>query len=181
MPHRATLKEVTSRLIKEAKRADLPGLLAQRGWRLKREGSGYRIPGHGGLCLYQKSDEWLWHHFSAGRGGDAISFLQEWAGMSFREAVEALIGESWPESSSRSSKPKALKPPRAQKPELQGDPEKWREKAKAFVAWAHKKLMAPEGEPMRKWLWERRGLTEETARRFFLGCCPKSLRRDRES
>lgn len=173
---------VRQHLIEQARQADLPDLLASRGWHLKREGRDYRIPGHGGLTLWQDdAGLWRWTWFSRGKGGDAISFLMEFEGLSFREAIEVLSGERWPESSLSVRPNRKLEPPRTDKPNPQGEPKKWQEKAEAFAKWAHEQLVGPEGEPIRKWLAEERGIDEETAREFKLGFNPRTIYQDRKA
>ena len=163
-------------LIEQARQVDLPAFLTGRGWHLKREGRDYRIPGHGGLTLWQDdAGLWRWTWFSRGKSGDAISFLMEFEGLSFREAVEVLSGERWPESSLSVRSNRKLEPPRT------GKPEKWQEKAEAFVEWAHEQLMGPEDEAVRRWLVEERGIDEETVRAFRLGFNPKVIYRDRKA
>jgi len=151
------------------------------GCRLRREGRSFRIPGHGGLILWEGPDGWRWTWFSQGRSGDAISFLQEFAGLSFQEAVEYLAGLS-PEPSSSTRPRTKPRPPRPKKPERRrplADPGKWQEKARAFVKWAHNNLAGPEGEAVRQWLAEKRGIDQETARRVMLGFLPREIRRKR--
>lgn len=74
--------------IRMARRADLVGYLQSRGFELKREGEDYRLPGHGGLIVRGNR----WYHHSAGRGGNAVDFLVEFMGFSFRQAIMELTG-----------------------------------------------------------------------------------------
>ena len=165
-------------LIEEARQADLPEVARSLGFELKREGQDFRIPGHGGLTLWRdETGRWHFTHFSVGKSGDPIAFLQEYAGFSFREAVEYLTGRSL-DVDARPHRAKKFSPPETEKC-AQGNLEKWREKAGAFLSWACENLMAPQGEAVRAWLWEERGIDEETARRFELGFCPNEIWRKR--
>ena len=161
-------------LIERAKEADLPVVAQSLGFELRREGQDYRIPGHGGLTFWRdETGKWHFTHFSAGKSGDPIAFLEEYANFSFKEAVAYLTGRGIPSS----VKTKA-KPPR-KKEEPKPDWEKWRERAEAFTKWAHTILMGPQGEAARRWLREERGINEKTATYFKLGFNPRQFWRKR--
>jgi hypothetical protein len=111
------------------------------------------------------------------RGGDAIQFLRDFDGMSFRQACEAL-GRDLPDSKDlRIRQPKAAGADWI--PRDPAEPEElWREKAKALVLWAYEQLI--ERRDIIGWL-EARGISEETATTFILGWIPDDLYRARES
>jgi hypothetical protein len=97
-----------------------------------------------------------------GRSGDAIQFLQDFEGLSYREACKALNIEPDSSTSAR-SKPKlqTWQPKEAVLPA-----EKWQIQAKKFINHCHKVLMlSKDGQAYLK----SRGLTLETARHFKLG------------
>ena len=167
-------------LIEQAREVNLPVVAAQLGFELRREGRTYRIPGYGGLILWSGSDGlWRWTHFSAGKGGDPIAFVQEWGGLNFWEAVAYLTGQDFFPSGHKASPQK--RSPRPGKPTKEPgvDWTRWRAKTRAFLEWAHEQLMGPEGEAVRRWLAEKRGIDMETAQRFKLGFCPREIWRKR--
>lgn len=79
----------TPEQIAAADSIDLAGYLEGRGYALKREGSQMRLAEH--ESLYIKGNQWYW--FSQRKGGKAISFLTEYEGRSFPEAMKILTGE----------------------------------------------------------------------------------------
>ncbi len=171
------LSQRLEELKEKAKEADLPRIAEGLGYQLRREGRTYRIPKHGGLILWQAPDGlWRWTWFSQGTGGDAISFLQEFEGMSFKEAIEYLTGESLV-SREKNITPKRKKLPQ-KKPLKQASQSKglteeaiskWRQKAKEFLDQAHKALFSSSGKEVLKWLKEKRGISERAIKRFRLG------------
>lgn len=172
-------------MIQEAKLVDLPDIATELGFDLQREGSTYRLRGHGGLILYKDGGLWKWKWFSQDKGGDAIAFVMEFQNLSFREAVEFLAGRAWPGGSSknhRKDKTSQKLSTRRSSHKHSENPinvERWQNKALAFAEWAHERLFSSEGEQVRRWLAGVRGIDEETARRFKLGWCPREIRRSR--
>ena len=75
--------------IRLADSTDLAAYLENRGYELKREGRQVKLAEH--ESLYIKGNQWYW--FSQRKGGQAISFLTEYEGMSFVEAMKILTGE----------------------------------------------------------------------------------------
>lgn len=75
--------------IRAADSTDLAAYLENRGYELKREGRQVKLAEH--ESLYIKGNQWYW--FSQRKGGKAISFLTEYEGMSFVEAMKILTGE----------------------------------------------------------------------------------------
>ncbi|MBR4080126.1 MAG: hypothetical protein IKK29_07925, partial [Christensenellaceae bacterium] len=75
--------------IRAADSTDLAVYLESRGYELKREGRQVKLAEH--ESLYIKGNQWYW--FSQRKGGKAISFLTEYEGMSFVEAMKILTGE----------------------------------------------------------------------------------------
>ena len=75
--------------IRLADSTDLAAYLENRGYELKREGRQVKLAEH--KSLYIKGNQWYW--FSQRKGGKAISFLTEYEGMSFVEAMKILTGE----------------------------------------------------------------------------------------
>ncbi|MDL2274312.1 toprim domain-containing protein [Oscillospiraceae bacterium OttesenSCG-928-G22] len=83
----------TDRQLDDAKRTDLAAFLRYRGEKLVRSGSEYRWVYRDGAGEHDsvtvKGNRWFDHKQQI--GGDAIGFLQEFMGYSFREAVAQLI------------------------------------------------------------------------------------------
>lgn len=75
--------------IRAADSTDLAAYLESRGYEFKREGRQVKLAEH--ESLYIKGNQWYW--FSQRKGGKAISFLTEYEGMSFLEAMKILTGE----------------------------------------------------------------------------------------
>ena len=71
-----------------AKETDLPDLLAHLGYSVRRIGSYYTTREMDSIRIKNRRS---WKRYSNGRGGDAITFLQEFCGKSFQEAVEFLL------------------------------------------------------------------------------------------
>ena len=71
-----------------AKHTDLPDLLSSLGYTLKRIGSYYTTAEMDSIRIKERL---TWRRYSTRQGGDAISFLQEFCGMRFPEAVDYLL------------------------------------------------------------------------------------------
>ena len=71
-----------------AKNTDLPDLLAHLGYSLRRVGRYYSTREMDSIRI---KDRRSWKRYSNGTGGDAITFLQEFEGKDFREAVDYLL------------------------------------------------------------------------------------------
>src|SRR3954469_4398767 len=140
--------------------------VVQRRVPLKKSGRDWKglCPFHGEKTpsFYVVPDKKMFHCFGCGVSGDAIKFVMQLEGRSFREAVEQLATDAGvdlsppdPEEARRSQR-------RAQLAEVN-------EKACTFyerVLWDH-----PKGEVARTHLRER-GITEDTARAWRLGYAP---------
>src|SRR3982751_3235758 len=146
-------------------RVDLVAVV-QRRVPLKKSGHDWKglCPIHGEKTpsFYVGPDKKMFHCFGCGVSGDAIKFVMQTEGRSFREAVEQLAGEAGVD----------LTPPdpaearrSARRPSLA----EVNEKACTFyerVLWEH-----PKGEVAREHL-RKRGVTEDTARAWRLGYAP---------
>src|SRR5437763_15552702 len=146
-------------------RVDLVAVV-QRRVPLKKSGHDWKglCPFHGEKTpsFYVVPDKKMFHCFGCGVSGDAIKFIMQLDGRSFREAVEQLASDAGvgltppaPAEARRSQR-------RAQLAEVN-------EKACTFyerVLWDH-----PKGEVARTHLRER-GITEDTARAWRLGYAP---------
>ncbi|HEY5678004.1 MAG TPA: DNA primase, partial [Myxococcales bacterium] len=140
--------------------------VVQRRVPLKKSGRDWKglCPFHGEKTpsFYVVPDKKLFHCFGCGVSGDAIKFVMQAEGRSFREAVEQLAAEAGvdltppdPEEARRSAR-------RASLAEVN-------EKACSFyerILWEH-----PRGEIAREHL-RKRGIAEETARAWRLGYSP---------
>ena len=121
----------------------------------------------GGLCpfhnektpsFYVVEDKGFFHCFGCGAHGDAIGFVMRADNLDFIEAVERLAGEAGiavpqqtPQDRERATRQKTLL-----------------EALAAAAAFYEAQLSSPAGRPAREYL-ARRGLDEETIRRFRLG------------
>jgi len=146
-------------------RVDLVAVV-QRRVPLKKSGHDWKglCPIHGEKTpsFYVVPDKKIFHCFGCGVSGDAIKFVMQVEGRSFREAVEQLAAEAGvdltppdPEEARRSARRAALA--------------EVNEKACTFyerVLWEH-----PKGEVARAHLRER-GITAETAKEWRLGYAP---------
>jgi len=146
-------------------RVDLVAVV-QRRVPLKKSGHDWKglCPFHGEktASFYVVPDKRMFHCFGCGVSGDAIKFVMQMEGRSFREAVELLAAEAGidltppdPEEARRSARRAALA--------------EVNEKACTFyerVLWEH-----PKGEVAREHL-RKRGVTEDTARAWRLGYAP---------
>ncbi len=146
-------------------RVDLVAVV-QRRVPLKKSGHDWKglCPFHGEKTpsFYVVPDKKMFHCFGCGASGDAIKFVMQVEGRSFRDAVEQLANEAGvdltppdPEEARRSARRAALA--------------EVNEKACTFyerVLWEH-----PKGEIAREHL-RKRGITEDTARAWRLGYAP---------
>jgi DNA primase len=107
--------------------------------------------------------------FGCGESGDVFSFLMEYLGLSFNEAVEKLAaryGVEIPKQKEYREEDDRLKPYR---------------EAVAFAAdYYEQQLRGPAGARAREYL-ERRGIEAEAADRFRVGCAPADWRALREA
>ena len=71
-----------------AKGTDLPDLLEHLGYQVRRVGRYHTTKEMDSLRI---KDRRTWKRYSNGKGGDAITFLQEFCGKDFREAVKYLL------------------------------------------------------------------------------------------
>ena len=71
------------------KGTDLPDLLEHLGYSVRRLGSRYHTTRE--MDSIRIKDRRTWKRYSNGKGGDAITFLQEFCGKDFREAVNYLL------------------------------------------------------------------------------------------
>ena len=78
----------TDEEMETAKNTDLPDLLEHLGYHVKRAGSYYTTREMDSLMIKNRR---TWKRYSSGKGGDAITFLQEFEGKGFREAVDYLL------------------------------------------------------------------------------------------
>ncbi len=95
-----------------ARSTDLPDLLSSLGYTVKKVGSCYTTKEMDSLRIWERR---RWYRFSSGQHGDAITFLQEFCGKSFPEAVNYLLAyhgrtRDSPEWSRAPLSPKATQP-----------------------------------------------------------------------
>ncbi len=113
-----------------------------------------------------------WRCFGCGRHGDAIDWLREQRGLSFKAACEAL--DLVPESNTGNSETASKNDPKP-------PGEVWRQHAESFVAYAQRQLWTASGAEALAYLHEDRGLTSETIRHSELGWHEKDRWRPSES
>ena len=98
VPVSAAEQERRRKILDEEKQSanyvNLPHFLMENGFELKRVGKEYTLRDHDSVRIYDNSagETGKWYRFSTGKGGDNISFVQEFLGKSFKEAVEMLNG-----------------------------------------------------------------------------------------
>src|SRR5690349_387079 len=126
---------------------------------------------HAGLCpfhnektpsFYVVEDKGFFHCFGCGAHGDAIGYVMRAENLDFIEAIERLAGEAGlqvPQST-----PQERERAQRQKTHL--------EALAAAAAFYEAQLWSPPGARAREYL-SRRGLDEETIRRFRLGWAPE--------
>jgi len=104
-----------------------------------------------------------WCRQCSDRWRDAIGYVEKRHGVDFKAAVELLGGDhELPPPPARPATP-------AIEPADQLDVERWRAAGEQLVAEAEAALWAPQGEPARRYLRERRGLDDEGVRAFRMG------------
>ena len=99
-----------------ARHTDLPDLLSSLGYTLKRIGSYYTTAEMDSIRIKERL---TWRRYSTRQGGDAISFLQEFCGMRFPEAVDYLLafhGRSRDSPDRNKPIPRPKPPPPREKP-----------------------------------------------------------------
>ena len=110
------------------------------------------------------------------KGGDAIQFLIDFEGLTFKEACQQLGKETSDYPERNTPRPPSQRKAQEYQPrETQTPQEKWQAKARALISWASAKLM--QNRKQLDWLAER-GIKRETALRFSLGWNPGEKGRD---
>ncbi|MGU3537130.1 DNA primase [Methylobacterium sp. A54F] len=108
--------------------------------------------------FYVNDQKQFYHCFSSGKHGDVFTFLMETEGLSFPEAVERLAGEAGV----------SLPAPSADTREMETRRRGALDVMELAAAFFEDQLRGPRGAAARAYL-DRRGLSEETRRRFRLG------------
>jgi len=98
-----------------------------------------------------------------GKAGDEIQYLRERRGLSFQDACSFLGHAPGPRKEARPA-PAAWEPGEAKAPG-----ELWQSKAKSFLDGAIKTLWTPQGDTMRAWLHDKKGLNDATIKGACLG------------
>lgn len=88
MLRQQTASRFTEQEMDIAKGTDLPDLLTHLGYQVRRVGSYYTTREMDSLRIKERR---TWRRYSNQTGGDAITFLQEFCGKDFREAVSYLL------------------------------------------------------------------------------------------
>ena len=94
-------KRVSQEEIDAAKRVNLPDFLMSQGVDLKRVGKEYIMSEHDSVHIKDnvQGEMAKWYQFSEERGGDSISFVRQFLGKDFYDAVKMLNGNQTPELS----------------------------------------------------------------------------------
>lgn len=107
-------------------------------------------------------DKQIWHCFSTDKGGDIFTFVMEIEGVDFKEALRILA-------------PKAGVELKRQNPEQASRRAKMLDITRVAVNYYHKYLLdATEAKPVRKYLYDERGLSEDTIMEWEIGFSPDS-------
>lgn len=102
---------------------------------------------------------------SCNKGGDAIKFLRDYNGMTFKEACEYLnIKMDEKQYKQPDQSPREYQPREPQTPA-----ELWREKAEKFIAWAQEQLQ--QNKNILAWL-AARGISADAVEKYCLGWNP---------
>ena len=129
----------TDKEMEIAKDTDLPDLLEHLGYQLKRIGRYYTTREMDSIRI---KDRRTWKRYSNGTGGDAITFLQEFEGKGFREAVEYLLDfNGQTRDSSRTNRPRPP-PEEEERPEFALPPANGDNRQ--VFAYLHKRGIAPQ-------------------------------------
>lgn len=107
-----------------------------------------------------------------GKHGDAITFLRELYGLSYKEACEKLRIKP----KERSGGPVRVE--KSNSPPVVSDPSAvWQQKGTAFVKWCHNQLLA---NPSALSIVRLRGFSSEAMDKFKIGFCPRAFYLERE-
>ena len=102
------------------------------------------------------------------KGGDAIQYLMDFCGKTFREAATA-IGRDLQDLPLAPATPRQRRKPTFTTAEHLAPGEHWRKKAAAFVDWAHERLLET---PEQLAYLAGRGISEASVRRYRIGYNP---------
>ncbi len=108
-----------------------------------------------------------------GGGGDAIQYLIDLKGMTFKDAVNTL-GLEMPDRK-KPPKKSAWEPKQVDSPSAS-----WQKRAAGFVIWAEGNFFSDISQDALQWLQKERNLSLETIKAFRLGWNPKDLYDDRQ-
>lgn len=129
-------------------------------------------PGCGGRDRFhtwpEQGEAGTWWCRGCGKGGDAIQYLMDFCGKTFREAAAA-VGRNLEDLPLSPATPRQRKKPAFSPADHQPPQEKWRVKAEAFVAWAHEQLLE---QPEQMEYLAGRGIPEAAVRRCRIGYNP---------
>lgn len=107
-------------------------------------------------------DKQIWHCFGCGEGGDIFSFIQKIENIEFPEALKILAK-------------KAGIILKHQDPKITNQKTKLLDILDTAAKFYHYNLLnSPEAAEAREYLFKKRGLSEETVEKFFLGFAPNS-------
>lgn len=117
------------------------------------------------LCIGRDSqNEWTFHCFGCGVGGDAIKFIQDADGVDFKTAkniVEKITGGDWNEAKKLADKTFRKLELGEVKPSKRFD----------LIEFAKFEISLYENPDAKEWLFRERGITYDTARKLHWGYC----------
>lgn len=85
------LNRFTDEQLARANNVSIVDYAMQRGFKLKKFGKDYKLPGYGGLLISPQKNCWNW--YSQNTGGGIIQFVMEFENLTWVEAVKKLLGE----------------------------------------------------------------------------------------
>lgn len=161
--------------LEAAKNADLPGLLQRMGFGLIAEGRSYRLRDHDSLKFFRQKGVWLYKWWSrGGEVGDGVQYLRRYCGMSFKQAVEALTGETAvDENICRGALRTVRNRPFIDKSPASWESDEWQTRSRGLIRFARSSLLSSRGKNSLSYLVDERGLRLRTIRKHRLGWLPE--------
>ena len=166
---------ISKEIIDSAKQVDFPGVLTSLGVELEVNGNGYQSLQHDSLKIFRKNGIWLYKWWSRdGEVGDSIQYLQRYHNMDFIQAVKFLLNKSELNFRNHENFQEG-------KYEVKGSvcqmvenwrTKSWQVKAEKLVKYGRNNISSYLGEKTMLYLRNRRGLKEETIRKYNLGWLP---------
>lgn len=87
------LRRFTYEQLQRANSVSIMDYAMNRGFKLKRIGRDYKVPGYGGLIITPSKNCWNW--YSQNTGGGIIQFVMEFENLTWVDAVKKLLGDDF--------------------------------------------------------------------------------------